>query len=193
MFGKKYLFARFAIFASGFGLVCLGCSNASNDKATRIEVIKADPSFAKLIEKRDDLASKVSQLQRELSLKQTQIEKQIDQLKQDLREARSQVNSKIQQTKALLDPERQNLELSLSLAENELKSKRAQRAALSRSIERLKKAIKESASLWSKDQKEKTQADLNDFIHEAKRLDVELSSLKAHDKLLKQKLALLKL
>jgi chromosome segregation ATPase len=192
----KFPYRRLNLVCSCLALILiasLGCSNLKDLQVSKEKVLKSDPGFLKVLQKKNEVANKISQMEKEILLKQSQIDRQISQLKKEAAEARVQVNLKINQAKALLDPELQRIDLALSLANEELRSKLGQRASLKRSIQRLKKALKVTSQNWSDAQRKQTQKDMDEFIQEANRLDAEISSLKSHIALLKNKKDLLKL
>ena len=106
-----------------------------------------------------------------------------------MKEARQHVEQKIQKSRAALQPDIDRLRLALSMANDERQAKRAQRASLTRSIGRLKNALKtgETADRTSIDR------ELYDFLQESQRLDREVHTLNEHIRLLKIKLLLLRL
>ena len=170
-----------------------GCDQFQNQEQLRQEVLSADPQFARVLEKRDQLADRVTLLQREFAVKKGQIEQQITKLRDELAQARRQVDQKIRQSNSQLDADRQRLTLALSMAQEEFKAKQQQRASLGRSISRLRKALKAPGSAWTSDDHTKMGLELAQLLEEAARLDQELQGLRSHLRLLKHKQALLHL
>ena len=176
-----------------FSLSVAGCGPPTNQEQLRQEALKADPGFADVLKKRDDLAGRIGLLERELALKKSQMDRQIEQLRQEFALARQQVAQKTQQTKALLVSDQQRVELALSMATEELKAKRGQRASLGRSISRLRKALHQDGMQWTDVERTRMDNELAELLNEAKRLDQELSSLHTHLHLLTIKRSLLRL
>jgi hypothetical protein len=165
-----------------------GCGPPANPQKLREEVLQADPSFAGVLEKRDEQANRISLLEREFDLKRTQAEGRIAQLRKEVKAARAQVDQKIQHSKTLLRPDLDRLQLALSMASDERQAKRAQRASLGRSISRLKKALQagDTADRTSRER------EVTAFLQEAQRLDREIQALNEHLRLLKIKILLLR-
>lgn len=172
-------------------LFCAGCGPSPDSKELRQKVLKADPAFAKTLEQRDEVSAKMALLNRELALKKSQIERQIRQLRDELAHVTAQVKQKTAQTKALLTPEQARVDLAVSMAAEELKAKRNQRASLGRSISRLRKALNEHPQ-WSADERARMDRELGELTRETQRLDRELDTLTAHLDFLKDKRILLR-
>lgn len=169
-----------------------GCGAPPNAQKLRADVLRVDPAFAEALEKRDEQANRIVLLEREFDLKQTQAQQQIKQLRDGLAEARRQVDQKIQKSKALLKPDLERLELALSMAGNELRAKRSQRAGIGSNISRLKKSLKGGQVPWSEAEGAAMTKELNDLLQEAQRLDREIAALGEHIRLLKVKRLLLR-
>jgi len=155
-------------------------------------VLKADPSFTEVLEKRDEQANRIKLLERELDLKQRQVEQQITQRRNELKTARQQVQQKIAKLKVLVQPDVERVELALSMAVNERQTKRDHRASLGRSISRLQKALKQERASWSDAERARMDGELADLLRDAQRIDHELSALNEHIRLLKIKRLLLR-
>ena len=82
------------------GLVCVlyglvaSCSPPPDEVAIRQELLSADPAFTAVLQKRDEQAARIKLLERELSLKQSHVNRRIKNLRAELTEARSQVKQK---------------------------------------------------------------------------------------------------
>ena len=166
-----------------------GCGPPANPEELRKEALQADPVFAEALERRDEQANRVDLLKREFDLKRTQAEGRIAHLRKDVKDARQQLERKIQNSLAVLKPDIDRLRLGLSMANDERQAKRAQRASLSRSISRLKNALKagEAADRTS------IERERHDLLQESQRLDREVHALNEHIRLLTIKLLLLRL
>ena len=183
---------RFLLHTSSFILLLsAGCGPSPDSKELRQRVLKGDPAFAKTLEQRDEVSANIALLNRELALKRDQIERQSGQLHDEMAQVTAQVKQKTGQTKALLIPEEARLDLALSMAAEELKAKRNQRASLGRSISQLRKALKEHPQ-WSAAERARMDRELGELTRETQRLDRELDALKAHLDLLKDKRILLR-
>ena len=171
---------------------CTGCGEGQS-QAFRQEALRADPQFAEVLEKRDQLAGRITLLQRELAVKKSQVEGQIAQLRQELTHAHRQADQKIQQLKAQLSADQERVALAFSMAGEELKAKQSQRASLGRSISQLRKALQGPHQQWTQVDRARMDRDLAELLREATRLDGELTGLRAHVRLLKIKRSLLRL
>ena len=171
-----------------------GCGQQVSE-ALRQEVVKADPQFAKVLERRDELAGRLALLERELALKKTQIDQQVAKLRKEFAETRLQVRQKVEQTKDLLKPEQERVRFALAMATEELKAKRGQRASVGRSVSQIRKTLqdKPQVSAWNHDDRVRLDAELQELLRETKRLDGEIDGLTKHLRLLKAKQALLRL
>ena len=157
------------------------------------EVLQADPEFAMVLDKHRELSNRLQTYERELALKRSTIEQNITQLRKELAAAVSNVRAKAADVRKRMEPDHKRLELALSMAGEELAAKRAQRVALGRSIARLKKAVKNANSAWTADERAEQETKIAEMLRDAQRLDKEMTVLKAHVRLLKIKLLLIKL
>lgn len=170
--------------------VVTGCAPANREQLAK-EVLKVDPEFKTVLEKRRGLSNRIETYEKELTLGRTDIEQKITRLKQDLAAATSKARLKITEVKRQMDPDRQRLAMALTSASEELKMKRAQRASLGRQMTQLRKTSK-VPSLTAQD-RARYEQQLAGIQKDAGRVDQELSALKQHVRLLKIKLLLIKL
>ena len=170
-----------------------GCGKPANREQLVQQVLKADPSFGTVLEKHRDLSNKIDTFERELALKRSTVQHSIDQLRKDLAGSTAVVAGKIADAKKRIAPEQERLTLSLSMAAEELRAKRMQRASLGRSISQLKKAVRSAGTAWSADELGRQQAQIDEMLKDAARMDQEMASLKEHVRLLKIKLLLIKI
>ncbi len=170
-----------------------GCDRFQNQEKLRQEVLSADPQFAQVLQKRDQLADRMTLSKQEFAVKKGQLDGQIAKLRDELTQARRQVDQKIRQLNSQLDLDRQRLALALSMAQEEFKVKQHQRDSLGRSISRLRKALKGPGSTWTSADRAKMDRELAQLLEETTRLDHELQGLRSHLRLLKHKQALLRL
>ncbi|MBI3087831.1 MAG: hypothetical protein HYY91_02975 [Candidatus Omnitrophica bacterium] len=170
-----------------------GCSPPGQSEKLRKEVLSADPPFAKVLDRRDELADKITLLQRELALKKSTVERRVAQLRAELREAKREVAQKVRQTAVQLKPEQERVELAVGRAAEELKTKRAHRDGLARSISRIRKALGDKSATWTAADRSRLAQELDDLARETQRLDQELAVLAKHLRLLKAKRLLLRL
>ena len=169
-----------------------GCAPANREQLAK-EVVSRDPEFAAIIEKHHQLISRIQTFEKELALKRSTVEKTIGQLRKDLAAATANVRLKTDETKKRMEPDRQRLELALSMAGEELRTKRQQRASLGRQIAQLRKAAKSAQGAWSREEIERHDETMREMLADAQRLDDEMAGLKEHSRLLKLKLLLIKL
>ena len=171
-----------------FAGVVAGCAPANREGLTK-EVLKADPEFASVLVKHHQLASRIETYQRELALKRSTVERNITQLRKDLLTAVTSVRAKTADVKKKMEPDEQRLEGELAQAVGELREKQSQRAILGRQIAQQRKTLKVSTT----SERSRQEAQLNEMLGDARRLDHELTVIKAHTRLLKVKLLLIQL
>ena len=170
-----------------------GCAPPANREQLAQEVLKADPAFSDVLDKHRELTNRLQTFERELALKRKTVDESIAQLRRDLASATATVRTKTQELKGRMEPDRQRLSLALSLASEELRTKQIQRASLGRSVAQLRKSLKSQAAPMVPQERGHWQAQLDELLTDAARLDQELAGLKAHVRLLKVKLLLIKL
>ena len=169
-----------------------GCAPANRDQLVK-EVLRADPEFSAVLDKHQQLQNRLTTHERELALARDNIEQKIKQLRRDLAIATANARAKSADVKSRIEPDRERLRLDLAMAGEELKAKRAQRAALGGKIAELRKALKSSGENWGAKERAAREAEINDMLRDTKRLDQELATMKEHVRLLKIKLVLIKL
>jgi len=173
-------------------LACVGgCDRALNPEQLAKEVVNGDPEFQWVLDKHHTLAKRIETYERELALKRSTIEQNIVQMRKDLAASTTNVKARVAEVKKQLDPDRQRLELALSMATEELRVKRFQRASLGRSIAQLRKASKGGQTGWTDAERARGQGQVNEMLQDAQRIDHEIASLQAHMRLLKIKLLLI--
>ena len=170
-----------------------GCGPPANPQQLRQEALTADPAFADVLQKRDEAANRITLQERELAVKRSRAESEIARLRQELKAATDQAAQKTTQLKAQLDPDRQRVDLAYSMASEELRAKRQQRASLGRSISQLRKTLKDPKSAWTDSERGKMDRDMADLTDDAQRLDQEISAINQHIRLLKIKRLLLRI
>ena len=170
-----------------------GCAPPAKREELVKEVLKADPAFSQVLDKHRELVNRIETYQRELALKRSEIERKIAQLRKDLTTTVLNVKQKTDEVKKRVEPDRVRLQLALSMASEELQATRLQRASLGRSIAQLRKALKSTDSGWTAQERARREAQIDDMLGDAKRLDQEMASLNQHVRLLKIKLLLIKL
>lgn len=168
-----------------------GCAPANREQLVK-EVLSKDPEFAAVLEKQQELSSRIQTYERELTLKRSTVDKTIQQLRKDLAEAANQVRARTADVKQRMEPDRKRLELSLSITGEELGAKREQRVSLGRQIAQLKKSLKDPRVSFSADQIAEKEAKIEEMVRDAQRLDQEMAGLKEHIRLIKIKLLLIK-
>ena len=174
-------------------LLAAGCAPPSNRDQLAQEVLKADPDFAQVLDRHRELTNRIQTFQQELALKRKTVDESIAQLHRDLASATSTVRVKTDELKKKIEPDRQRLQLSLSLAGEELRAKQVQRAGFGRSVAQLKKSLTSQSAPLTPPERERRQVQLEELLKDAARLDQELAGLNAHVRLLKIKLLLIKL
>ena len=174
------------------GLTLSGCAPTSREELTK-EVLREDPSFAQVLDWHRELTNRIDTYQRELALKRKTVDENIAQLRRELAASSATVKNKTDELKKRLQPEREKLEVDLSLAGEELRAKQTQRASLGRSIVEIRKSLKSQSAVLSAEERDRQEAQMDEMIGDAERLDQEMDAIKAHLRLLKIKLLLIKL
>lgn len=169
-----------------------GCGAPDRSKLTD-EVLKADPGFRNILDQRNEYASQSATTEREFALKRDTVQRTIGKLREELEESRKALQKKQAHFRELLEPERRKLQFDLSMAVEELRAKRVQRASIGRSIAHLRKTLKQADTTWSEQERRQQDAQLKDMVEDARRLDDEMATLTRHTDLLKHKLVLLQL
>ena len=168
-----------------------GCDRVLNRAQLAKEVAQGDPEFQWVLDKRHTLVKRIEIYERELALKRSTIEQNIAQMRKDLAASTTNVKARVAEVQKQLDPDRQRLELALSMATEELRVKQFQRASLGRSIAQLRKASKGGQTGWTDAERARGQGQINEMLQDAQRIDHEIASLTAHMRLLKLKLLLI--
>jgi uncharacterized protein YdcH (DUF465 family) len=174
------------------GAAAAGCAPVNREELVQ-EVLREDPAFREVLDRHRELANRIETYKRELALKRKTVEDTTAQLRRDLASAAASVKGKVAEAKKRIQPERERIELTLSLAGEELRAKQAQRASVGRSIAQLKKALDDKRSALSAEERGRKDAQLNELVADAGRLDQEIGGIRAHVRLLKLKLLLIKL
>jgi hypothetical protein len=120
------------------------------------------------------------------------VEQAIKQMRQDLAASAKAVRAKSAETKARMDPDRRRLIEALAAAGGELKATQAQRAAIGRAISQLRKSLKSSSAGWTDEERARQDAHVEEILRDAARIDHEMATIKAHVRLLKIKLLLIR-
>ena len=178
-------------FSLSFAWLTRSCAPVDPQKLTK-EVLKVDPDFGITLDKYRSINNRVATYQRELELKRSTVERQIAQLRQELEHTAEMVKKKTAETKARIRPDQERLELALSMANEQLGLKRVQRAAIGRSMAKLRKTLASPKGAWSAEERAEYQRQLDDMSRDIVRLDQELKALNEHIRLLKIKVLLLK-
>ena len=189
--GSSIVLTACCLLLTAYCLLLTGCAPPNREGLVK-EVLRADPSFSQVLDKHEELSSRIQTYERELALKRSTVERTIAQLKKELATASESVKVKTAQVKRLMEPDRQQLDLALSLADGELRTTRVQRSSLGRSMATLRKTLKEQGTT-APSVRAAQDAQLDEMLRDAKRIDQEINGIKAHVRLLKIKLLLIKL
>ena len=178
-----------------FGLTLLavgGCDRAVSREQLTKEVLQKDSEFSWVLDRHRALVNRIETYERELALKRSTVEQNIAQMRKDLVASTENVQGRIAEVKKQMEPEVERLGLALSLANEELRVRQFQRASLGRSIAQLRKAGKSAQTAWTEAERARGQEKIDEMLRDAKRIDHEIASLKAHMRLLKIKLLLIR-
>ena len=193
--GRETPSFRKVLFAAALALTVAnaGCALFVDEEEIRKEILEADSSFGEVLERRDTYAGQIETAQREFALKRATVQRAIEKLREDLAESQRKVQGRKEHYSELMEPDNRKLEFAVSMAKEELRGKRVQRSSIGRSMTRLKKSLEEADATWSKQERERQQAKLEEMLKDAERLDQEMDALSEHVRLLKLKLRLLKI
>ncbi|MDP3722604.1 MAG: hypothetical protein Q8R91_03790 [Candidatus Omnitrophota bacterium] len=174
-------------------LLVIGCAPPANREQLAKEVVAVDPEFELVLDKHRELSNRIETYQRELALKRSAVERNIAQMRQDLAETVAKIRAKTVDVKQRMEPDRQRLELALSMASEELRARRGARSSLGRAMAQLRKAAKGRQAPWTPEERAEQEARLHEMVQDAGRIDEEIATLKAHVRLLKIKFLLIRL
>lgn len=169
-----------------------GCAPANRDQLAK-EVLQADPEFSSVLEKREHLMNRIEERKRKLEIKRNTIDEGIAQLRRDLASATAMTRKEITLIEEQMKPDHERIQLALSLASEELRAKRQERATLGRQIAQLRKAAKNTGAQWTAEEHAAHEAELAAMLEDAGRLDQEMVGMKGHLRLLKIKMVLIRL
>ena len=113
----------------------------NTEEATK-RVLAEDPGFQATLEQKSALDVQVAELQRELFAKKSEIDLQLKALQQEYRGAKRETDTQVKALTAQLDPQREQIRLEMTLAENQLKARQAEVSGLQRSIAQLRASLK---------------------------------------------------
>ena len=170
----------------------MGCGQA-NRQALEKKVLEADPSFRAVLDKHEELTNRLETHQRELALKRDSIQQTIKRLRRDLTIASKRVREKKAQTRTLMNPDRERLRLSLTMAGEDLRTARQRAASLRRSANSLRQSLEKGNEAWTGEERLAQQANLTQMEQDLERVTQEAAGLEAHVRLLKIKLLLTKI
>ncbi|MBI3009513.1 MAG: hypothetical protein HYY57_00810 [Candidatus Omnitrophica bacterium] len=176
MHGRLELKRHHALLQSFLFLLFLtaGCSPPVSREQLLNEVTHQDPKFARVLERHQELLSRIATYEKELTLKRETVEHAIAQMRKDLEAAAASVKARIAEAKKQLEPQRQQLNAALAMASGELRVKRLQRSQGS-------------------DEARLNQTQLDEMMQDARQIDIEIRSLREHIRLLRLKLYLIRL
>ena len=174
-------------------LVVAGCAKPVDREELTTQVLQADPEFSSVLAKHRELINRIETHGQELALKRSSIEHGIQQLRQELAQAAASVKEKTAELKKRIDPDRERLQLALTMSTEELRAKQLQRAGLGRSVTKLRKAAKNADANWTSKERSQQEREVDDRQRDMARLDQEMTAIKEHIRLLKIKLLLIKL
>ncbi|MBI3996684.1 MAG: hypothetical protein HY352_03405 [Candidatus Omnitrophica bacterium] len=177
--------------ALGVCVVLAGCSPVNREQLSK-DVLKDDPEFSSVLEKYRHLAGRIETEERKLALKKTTVEQSIAQLRRDLAVTAANVKIRTAEIKKGMEPEQTTLSSALARAAEELRAKQLQRATLGRQIAQLRKAAKAAENVWTDRDRAKNDAQINELLRDAARVDQEIATMKAHIRLIKEKLLLIR-
>ena len=177
--------------ALGVCVILAGCSPVDREQLSK-DVLKDDPEFSSVLEKYRHLAGRIETEERKLALKKTTVEQNIAQLRRDLAVTAATVKIRTAEIKKGMEPEQKTLSKTLARAAEELRAKQLQRATLGRQITQLRKAAKAAEKVWTEQDRAKSDAQINELLRDAARVDQEIATMKAHIRLIKEKLLLIR-
>jgi len=169
----------------------LGCAPVDRPQLVE-DVLNADPAFRAVLQKRDEYASRIETLEREVALKRETVKRSIAQMRQELTESMKTVKERKAHFRKMLEPDRERHELALAVAGEEVRAKTSQLTSVKRAIAASRKAL-DGAEGWSAEEQRRQEAQLRETERDGERLTDEIAALKEHLRLLKVKLLLIRL
>lgn len=130
----------------GWALLCLpllmaGCTSSEDEM--REAVLRADPSFADLLKRHEDVAAQVMVLEENLAERKRVLDANIRELRLAFREQQSSMQEQVEHLQSQLDPPRESIRLKLRVLDNEVRAKRAQLGSASRTTEELRRYLRQ--------------------------------------------------
>lgn len=174
------------------GLTAFSCTPVNKEQLTK-EVLKADPEFSSVLEKRRELANRIETDVRVFALKRADIDRKIQQLRKELTAADAETRQKREHIKSQMEPDRTRLTEALTRASAELRAKQVERSNTGKLMAELKKGMQQTDAALSAQERSAKEREIKELLRNAARLDQETAALKAHVRLLKIKLTLIKL
>lgn len=179
-------------------LICIcfftltGC-NLFNRSADVEQIIRQDPAFKEIFQKKLDLDAQITTISNELYAYREEIESKISQLKKDYVSRKADADSKLRDLKSRLNPEREELRRRLSAKAGELKIKSQELSSIKARLATLRKMLTSKDAITLKDEAR------HEWEEELRRLELkeepvreEIASLRDSLRLLKSELSLLK-
>ena len=170
-----------------------GCGpSVTTEEATK-RVLAADPAFQPALEQKSTLDVEIAGLQRELFAKKSQMDAQLKALQQGYRDAKRESDARVRGLIAQLNPQREQVRLDTTLAENQLKAQQAEVSNLKRSIVQLRASLKTTGeAVLGKEARADRNARLNALTSQLGERQAQVKELQDHLQLLRLKLQLLR-
>ena len=165
-----------------------GCDRPVSQEQASRQVLAEDPSFQETLAKKTELDTQINGLQRELFAKKSDIDLKVKELQREYQDAKRSTGQQIKVLVVRLQPQREQLQLELTLAQNQRKSARADINGLRRSLGQVRASLKRSGAV---DQAELSRK-LDELGGQLAQRQTETSELDRRLRLLRMKLQLLR-
>ena len=182
---------RWVIF--GLAVVLAGCSGSAGREQHTKEVIAVDPTFSAVLDRHRRLLNRLEAYDREFGLKRLMVERTISQLRQDLAATKRDITQRKAQLKSEMDPVRAGLMQDMAEARAEIAGLGLQRSTIGGWISKIKKAMLDAHGAWPAEEHAHQQAELEQMLQTAHRMESEIEVLKNHIRILELKIELIRL
>ena len=170
-----------------------GCGPSVTTEEAAKRVLADDPAFRSTLEQKNTLDVEIAGLQRELFAKKSEVDLKLKALQQAYRDAKRESDARVKGLIAQLNPQREQVRLDMTLAENQLKAQQAEVSNLKRSVAQLRASLKTTGEAApGKEARADRNARLDALASQLGERQAQVKELQDHLQLLRLKLQLLR-
>ena len=170
-----------------------GCGPSVTTEEATQRVLADDPAFRSTLERKSTLDVEIAGLQRELFAKKSETDAKLKALQQGYRDAKRGNDARVKELIAQLNPQREQVRLDITLAENQLKARQADVSSLKHSIAELRASLKTAGETApGTEARADRNARLDTFTSQLGERQAQVKELQDHLQLLRLKLQLLR-